>query len=250
VAPAFTASSDFAIDKPAGTPCPNLGDGFLCTIHDRLRPAGFPGCVVYDCFGAGQKVTGVTYAGRDWRSEPAIADEMFAVFAVVRDLHEMLWYLAAARALPAAAPLDAELRRAQEATDDLTRAAPVDLRRLDVDAHRGTVAALLRDVSARARAGVRRAPVHRGADLVGADLRDTRLRGADMRGALLIGADLRRADLDLADLTGADLRGADLRGARLAGALFVTPSQIEAARGDAATTLPPGAPRPEHWPPR
>ncbi len=62
VGPAFAASADFAIDKAAGTPCPNLGGDFRCGIHDQLRPKGFAGCTVYDCFGAGQKVSQVTFA--------------------------------------------------------------------------------------------------------------------------------------------------------------------------------------------
>jgi hypothetical protein len=44
VAPAFTRSSEFAIDKPAGMPCPNLADDHGCSIHDRLPEAGFSGC--------------------------------------------------------------------------------------------------------------------------------------------------------------------------------------------------------------
>jgi hypothetical protein len=65
VAPAFVASTDFALDKEAGQPCPNLAPDFRCTIHDRLRQAGFPGCAAYDCFGAGQRVTQVTFGGLD-----------------------------------------------------------------------------------------------------------------------------------------------------------------------------------------
>lgn len=61
VALTLTASSDFAIDKDAGRPCPNLQDDFRCGIHTRLRPKGFSGCTVYDCFGAGQKVSQETY---------------------------------------------------------------------------------------------------------------------------------------------------------------------------------------------
>ena len=70
VAPAFSASADFAIDKAAGRPCPNLRADNRCQIHAELRPRGFPGCAVYDCFGAGQKVAQVTFGGRDWRSRP------------------------------------------------------------------------------------------------------------------------------------------------------------------------------------
>lgn len=94
VAPAFAVSADFAIDKPAGRPCPNLGASFDCRIHDGLRERGFPGCAVFDCFGAGQQVVQVTFGGKDWRSEPATAPSMFRVFTAMRQLHELLWYLA------------------------------------------------------------------------------------------------------------------------------------------------------------
>ncbi|MGW3479266.1 pentapeptide repeat-containing protein, partial [Streptomyces althioticus] len=68
-------------------------------------------------------------------------------------------------------------------------------------------------------------------------------RGAEGReGLRVVGADLRDADL-----IGADLRGADLAGADLTGALFLTQAQLNAARGDAATTLPPSLERPAHW---
>jgi len=41
VAPAFERSSDFAIDKPAGRPCPHLQADSRCGIHPRLRGEGF-----------------------------------------------------------------------------------------------------------------------------------------------------------------------------------------------------------------
>ncbi|WP_188037687.1 pentapeptide repeat-containing protein, partial [Actinotalea sp. JY-7885] len=77
--------------------------------------------------------------------------------------------------------------------------------------------------------------------------RGTDLRRVGLRGAVLVGADLRRADLREADLLGADLRGADLAGADLSTALFCTPMQLAAARGDAATRLPSSVARPDHW---
>jgi uncharacterized protein YjbI with pentapeptide repeats len=250
VVPAFAASADFAIDKPAGQPCPNLRVDFRCGIHTELRPRGFPGCAVYDCFGAGQQVSQVTFAGRDWRQHPELARQMFRVFPVVRQLHELLWYLTAALALPAAAPLHDDVRRAIEATRELTQGSAAALETLDAGPHRDQVNALLVRVSEVVRSQIPgRRPDHRGADLIGARLAGAGLRGASLRGALLVGADLRRADLTLADLTGADLRAADLRGARLAGALFLTQSQLDAARGDATTGLPAQLTRPAHWTP-
>lgn len=250
VVPAFSVSADFAIDKAAGQPCPHLGPDFRCGIHRQLRSRGFPGCAVYDCFGAGQKVAQVTFCGRDWRQAPHTARQMFDVFTVMRQLHELLWYLAEALTLPAARPLRGELRRALAETERLTGSGADALAALDVAAHRRRVNALLLRASELARASGRppgaRAD-HRGADLAGADLSRARLRGASLRGARLVGADLRGADLAGADLTAADLRGADLGGADLTGAIFLVQAQLDAAHGDAGTRLPPSLTRPAHW---
>ncbi len=81
------------------------------------------------------------------------------------------------------------------------------------------------------------------AELIGVNLRGAQLDGAELTGALLDRAVLRGARLVGADLTGAWLDGADLTGAR-----SLTQEQLEAAHGDAATTLPEGLTPPESWP--
>jgi uncharacterized protein YjbI with pentapeptide repeats len=82
VAPAFSTSADFAIDKAAGEPCPNLQADFRCGIHASLRDRGFRGCTAYDCFGAGQRVAREVFAGADWRAAPDISPSLFAAFSV------------------------------------------------------------------------------------------------------------------------------------------------------------------------
>ena len=249
VAPAFAASADFALDKPAGEPCPHLGADARCGIHADLRGRGFPGCAVFDCFGAGQHVVQLTFAGGDWRASPATAAAMFAVFPVVRQLKELLWYLAEASSLLPPGPLRTEVDGVREQTEGLLEASPDELQRLDTTAHRQQAGPLLQRVSEAVRADVAdRAPDRRGADLIGAGLRGADLHGASLRGAYLIGADLRGADLRRTDLLGADLRGADLRGARLDSSLFLTQPQLDAAGGDASTTVPTALARPRHWP--
>jgi uncharacterized protein YjbI with pentapeptide repeats len=235
VALSFERSSDFAYDKPAGTPCRNLQDDFRCGIHPRLRASGFSGCTVYECFGAGQRVTQL-FGGRTWRDEPAIAADMFAAFTAMRGLHELLWYLTEALAIPAAAPLHEEVARVRAEVSEAVDG-PDPQRR---------VGELLGRVSALAREGLAGRQA-RGGDLIGASLAGAELRGADLRGALLIGADLRDADLRLADLLGADLRGARLAGADLTDALFLAPPQVASAQGDATTRLPTGLVAPAHW---
>lgn len=231
VAPAFSRSSDFAVDKPAGRPCPNLRADFRCGIHEHLAERGFPGCTVFDCFGAGQHVTQVTFGGRDWRSAPELSGAMFAALPVMRQLHELMWYVTEALALDAAVRLHPRLGTALADLERLTDAGPDALLATDVDAQRRRVNPLLQKASELARAGAGRRPDHRGADLAGRRMRGADLRGANLRGALLIGADLRDADLRRADFTGADLRGTDLHGADLTGALFLTAAQLRAARG-------------------
>jgi Pentapeptide repeats (8 copies) len=254
VALAFARSADFAFDKAAGEPCLHLQPDDLCRIHPELRERGFRGCTAFDCFGAGQKVTQQLFGGVSWRNDPSTRAAMFAAFPVVRALHELLWLLDEARSLPAARPIRDALDAAFASTERLTLQRPDRVAGVDIDAARAEVGPLLAKASALARArypttpatppGPRRGP---RMDLVGADLRNRDLRGADLRGALLIAADLSGADLRGADLLGADLRDADLSHADLSEALFLTQVQANAARGSAATRLPPALVRPGFW---
>lgn len=286
VAPAFARSADFAIDKAAGQACPNLR-GSACGIHDQLLDRGFPGCVAYDCFGAGQQVVQVVFGGGPR------TPRMLRVYELARQLHELLWYAADALGRPAAAPVHAALATARDAIEPLLTDADT-LEATDPAAHRRAVAPLLRRASAltraaerpgsptraaatgRDRAGPSRTRVTTGdradrdpapqdradrdpsaqdragrdlaaQDLAGRDFAGADLRAADLSTSSLLRADLRRADLRTADLLGADLRGADLRGADLTGALYLTRSQVGAARGDTATRLPPALTPPAHW---
>ena len=173
---------------------------------------------------------------------------MFAVFRVMRQLHELLAYLSEALSLPGAAALHPALRAALDQVQDITLGSAEELLALDVAPLRGGVSDLLLEASQLVRAPFApAAPDHRGADLVGADLSGAHLRGASLRGALLVAARLRGADLRSADLIGADLRDAHLHGADLTGALFLTQAQVDSARGDAMTVLPPGLRHPAHW---
>lgn len=252
----FIASSDFAIDKDADQPCHNLQSDFRCGIHTSLRERGFRGCTVYDCFGAGQKVSQVTFNGQDWRQAPESSKQMFEVFRIMRQLHELLWYLNEALTLQVVSSIHSALTLALDGTERLTRLSSESLVELDVAAHRANVNALLLQTSELVRAEAirgrkdsskRRKNEGRGADLIGAKLKGADLRGANLRGAFLIAADLRGANLQGADLIGADFRDTDVRGADLRNSLFLTQFQINASKGDTDTQLPLSLTRPAHW---
>lgn len=244
----FAKSADFAVDKAAGRPCGLLRADFGCTIHSRLRDHGYRGCTVFECFGAGQQVSQVTFGGRDWRQNPKSAQQMVDVFAVMRQLHEMLSHLTEAAGWSAARAVRADLRLVHEEVTRLTAASVEDLLGVDVGELQSRVGPLLSRASKLVRAGrPGRRVDRRGADLIGKRLRGADWRGADLRRSYLIGADLRGADLRAADLLGADLRDTDLCGADLRDSLFLTQPQVNAAKGDTRTRLSEVIDRPAHW---
>lgn len=248
VALPYAKSADFAFDKEAGIPCPNLQSDYRCGIHKNLRKEGFRGCVGYECFGAGQKVSQVTYNGRDWRDDPAIAKEMFYIFPIMQQLHEMLCYLNEALSLKDAQPIHKDLQSVLEETEHLTHLNPKSIIELNVQAHRVVVNDLLLRTSELVRAKVSpKNNIRRGKDLFGAKLKGVDLRGANLRGALLIAADLRKSDMRVTDLIGADFRDADIRGADLTGSIFLTQAQVNSALGDSTTKLPSALRIPDHW---
>lgn len=96
---AFDKGRDFAFDKNPGEPCRNLS-GHQCSIHDRLNPEGFPGCVAYDCLGSGNRVVQEVFAGRSWQSDPMLTRPMMEAFSGMREVHKRIDLLRAAEALP------------------------------------------------------------------------------------------------------------------------------------------------------
>ncbi|WP_238917833.1 pentapeptide repeat-containing protein [Clostridium sp. YIM B02555] len=252
----FSASEGFPTNKEAGKPCLNLKSDFTCKIHKNLRKKGLKGCTAYDCFGAGQKVAQVTYAGQDWQKAPAVAEEMFEVFLIMRQLHEMLWYLTQAANVQTEEKIKTKLNSLISEMNNITQSTPEVIIKLDVEAYRDKVNYLLKQTSEAVRSKVlkgqksslkHKKTIAGRADFFGANLKKISLRGADLRGAFLIAANLSENDLTGADLIGADLRDADLSGTNLENAIFVTQAQINTAKGNASTKLPKGITRPMHW---
>jgi uncharacterized protein YjbI with pentapeptide repeats len=170
---------------------------------------------------------------------------MYAVFPVMRDLHELLWLLEEAVRLRGEGPLGGAVRDlADEVATAAARPAGA-LEGMPTGALKARVGEVLRRASVDVRGGS--GPDLAGRDLAGTDLRDRDLRRANLRGALLIRSDLRGVDLSLADLLGADLRGARLEDADLSTVLFLTHTQVGGARANGSTRLPVALARPAHW---
>jgi uncharacterized protein YjbI with pentapeptide repeats len=252
----FAASEGFPKNKNAGEPCPNLNKEFRCRVHNSLLKDGLKGCLAFECFGAGQKVAQVSFDGQDWRKVPVSSKQMFKVFLIMRQLHELLWYLTEALSLKQTSPIHSELRLMIDEIERITYLRPDFLMEIDVAEHRAKVNTLFIRTSELVRNKVlqgqkshqrRKKTFSRGADLIAADLRSIDLRGANLRGALLIAANLSGSDLYGTDFIGADFRDADIRGADLSKSIFLNQAQVNVAKGDNCTKLPPFIARPKHW---
>lgn len=247
VALPYAKSSDFAFQKAAGVPCRNLEDDFRCSIHKELRTKGFRGCSVYECFGAGQKVAKQTYSNKNWRDHEEIAQEMFEVFPIMQQLHEILYYLKEAMDREETASLHADIEKAFHSIEDLTYLSPAALLELDIQHHRSQINPLLVQTSEVIRAKHTRKHRKLPKELIGANLSNKAIQGVPLRGALLIATDFNNTDLRGADFLGADLRDANLSGADLRECIFLTQAQLNAAKGDSETKLPLHLRHPAHW---
>jgi hypothetical protein len=90
VVPPFDAAQGFGFDKPAHTACTHLCDDFTCGIHANLVDRGFRGCTVFDCHGAGQRVSQQMFPGQDWRDSAETAQQMFSAYTTMRSLHDLM----------------------------------------------------------------------------------------------------------------------------------------------------------------
>ncbi len=250
------ASSDFPINKPAGTPCVNLQSDYKCQLHSNLRESGFKGCTVFDCLGAGQVVSQFTYKGQSWREYPEIGREMFKVFPIMEQIHEMIAYTAEALSYKIPHDLSEHLSVQLEELQNLTKLDPDQLLSLDLVMYRFPINRLLAQTSDYIRESlISELPGMKNtkdinyerADLAGKKLNGRDLRAINFRGSYLIAADMRNTDLRGADFIGADLRDTKLMGSNLSTGMFLTQMQINSAIGDMKTLLPSHIQRPTHW---
>lgn len=251
----YLKSEDFPVNKPAGQPCVHLADSYACTIHSELRERGFKGCTVYDCLGAGQFVSQVTFDAQSWREGEVDGTRMFAVLPIVTQVHELLLYISEilSRDIP-----EGDARLLETLLEDLLtfrELSPEQLTGTALMAFRQRARPLFVRLSQHIRAhglkqvGLSLTSRHEQdrADLIGRNVSRHDVRGTCYRGALLIGANLSGQDLSYVDFMGADVRDLDVRGAVLTDSLFLTQMQVNAMNGDRHTKLAPGYTRPSHW---
>ncbi|MCO7120422.1 pentapeptide repeat-containing protein [Ihubacter massiliensis] len=246
----FSKSEGFPSNKKAGKPCPNLLSDFRCKIHSQLSQEGLKGCIAYDCFGAGQKVTQMIYSGSAWKTMPPDrAQEMFDVFIRVYQLHQILWYLIEALSLTAAQKHKNELKGLILKIQTTVGNSPADICSCDIEAYRKRVNHVLKEVgdSVGESVGGNKTGKLDESEYLGRQFGKADLSGQDFSMALMIASDLSGCKLRGTNFLGADLRDTDLSNADLSESIFLTQMQINEAKGNKHTRLPDWLERPDHW---
>jgi hypothetical protein len=145
---AFYSIQGFAFDKPAHSACRHLTLGNRCAIHRGLASRGFPGCVGFDCYGAGQRVTQEICSGTSWRtSDERAVRELFSAYASCLELHRLMAMLVLAEAT-LSPPFDARLRLKRQHLEELCRSAEARNGTLDLATLQDEIRELVMSVAA------------------------------------------------------------------------------------------------------
>lgn len=223
----------FPANKDAGVACKHLMPDFCCTIHSKLVSKNMRGCLAYDCFGAGQKVTQSCYPDINWKSAPEKANEIFRVFLTIFQLHQMEWYLLEALSLAPDEHIRLKIKALIDENEQMTSQCPKEILNLSVEKYRSKVNQILKPVIASSQSGGGKSK-----DCLGKDFKKANLDGRDFSMALMIAANLEGCSLKGANFLGADMRDVRIFNTDLSECIFLTQMQINSTKGNLHTKLP------------
>ncbi|MDK2867643.1 MAG: hypothetical protein PWP51_1784 [Clostridiales bacterium] len=242
----FSKTEGFPENKAAGKPCLYLQPDYLCKIHESLVDKNMKGCIGYDCYGAGQAVTAM-YKGDTWQSSPERAQEIFNVFMIIFQLHQMRWFLMEARVMGHVKTLAPKINALIEENRRYCSCSSTDVLSLDLKHYKKRVNTLLKETSRMVSDRFPRQSSHHAVDYMGRNFKNKSFDGIDFSMHLLIASDFSGCTFSGANFLGTDLRDCCFNGADLSEAVFLTQMQVNAARGDVNTKLPVFLSRPVTW---
>lgn len=240
VALCFRKSDGFPGNKSAGEPCEYLVSDFRCKIHSKLSDMNMKGCLNYDCFGAGQKVSNKIFDGQNWKKNLEISKDIFDVFIKVLQLHQVLWYLIQAASISNVKNNIETLDKYILENNKITSLPYKDILNYDLEEYRTNANKAIKR-------SFRFNPGQDKKDYIGKEFKRMNLDGKDFSMAFLIGANLEGCSLNSASFLGTDLRDVVVRNTDLSNSYFLTQIQINSALGNKNTKIPLYLTRPEHW---
>jgi len=252
----FSKIDGFPNDKSIGEPCENLDEDFKCIIHGSDKYEKMRGCIGYDCFGAGQRISSEIYKGISWKDNRDISKEIFSVFIIIQELHEFLWYLLDAFRFSSSKKSRNIIEGKIEYIEEIIKKSPKDIKEVDLNLVWENIKEDLFNVAitnsqkycelGKSKIKVENKILNRP-DFMGKDFENQNIKGEDLSGAFLISANLSGCSLDGCNLLGADLRDCNFRGSDLSNGIFLTQRQINSAVGDNDTILPENIEMPCGW---
>lgn len=233
----------FPENKEDGVPCKHLQSNFQCDRHAQLVKKNMKGCLIYECVGAGQKVTKMYAESGNWKTNPKQSKEIYEVFLIVHQLHQMLWYLAQALGVTTDDKLANEIGLLIQENEQITSQGPGILQSYDLEGYRTKVNKILRTLTEKQAKGSN----EQNKNYFGKNLKGKNLEGKDFSRALMIASNLEHCNLRGANFLGADMRDMNLKNANLSESLFLTQMQINSAKGNKMTNIPSYLVHPSTW---
>jgi uncharacterized protein YjbI with pentapeptide repeats len=243
----FSKIDGFPENKAAGKPCVNLQSDFRCKIHKDLMKCKMRGCLSYDCFGAGQKVTQIIYNKSNWITEPLKSQQIFDVFLIVFQLHQILYFLVEAKTILPAKELWNDIIFLIDEGRTICSSTPQDILSYEIDGYKNRVNDCLKIVSRLIKQNYPDNKKEKKNDFIGRSFKGKDFNGTDFTMTLLIAANFEACSFHGANFLGADTRDTNFCNADLQEAVFLTQGQINAARGNSGTKLPDTLHRPITW---
>ncbi len=240
VALCYLKTDGFPSNKEAGVPCEYLRSDFKCSIHKKLSEMDMKGCMVYDCLGAGQKVSKKIFQDVNWSTNPDMAKDIFQAFLNVLKLHQILWYLIQGASICKDAKTINLIDDLIMENEEITSLTASEISNYDLEKYRVRAnEAIMKSLKFKNKLSEK--------DFIGKKFKKMNLDGKDFSMALLIGANLEGCSLKGANFLGADMRDAQVRNTDLSNSYFLTQMQINSAIGDSNTKIPYYLTKPRYW---
>lgn len=244
----FTKSDGFPKNKEMGIACENLQTDYKCKVHSKLSQKMLKGCIAYDCFGAGQYVTSHLKSLPNWLTlSQKEANKIFNSYLVVLKVHQTLWYLSQCLILGLPQSEKEQAKLLIKEGNTLVAKSVEMLAILDTKPFCERSNKYLKQICALYQPSFSKTSKAPSKNYMGKNMKRKKLAGKDFSMSLLIAADLEQAILHGANFLGADMRDSNICNTDLSNCLFLTQIQINTAKGNNNTILPPYLHKPLIW---
>ncbi len=230
----YSKTDGFPEDKPANVPCKHLEPHFKCAIHSQLFEKNLKGCLIYECFGAGQKVTQMYTGIGNWSTSPTLRKEIYEVFLTIRELHQMCWYLIQGLNMNTSSEVNKEITLLIEENRQIAHQEPHKLLKYDLYDYRTRTNNILHLLTEKNAKSSSKSPK----SFFGKNFRGKNLDGENFSMSYLIASNLEGCSLKGTNFLGADMRDAIVKNTDLSKSLFLTQMQINSTKGNSTTKLP------------